>query len=65
MRVSREKFAENREKILAVAGELFREKGFDGIGVPEVMKAAGLCPVSSRQPSLTNSIRQLASLLQR
>ncbi|KAA1179270.1 TetR/AcrR family transcriptional regulator [Rhizobium tropici] len=42
MRVSREKFAENREKILAVAGELFREKGFDGIGVAEIMKAAGL-----------------------
>ena len=42
MRVSREKFAENREKILAVAGELFREKGFDGIGVADIMKAAGL-----------------------
>ena len=42
MRVSREKFAENREKILAVAGELFREKGFDGIGVAEIMRAAGL-----------------------
>src|SRR5215510_8170539 len=42
MRVSRERFAENREKILAVAGELFREKGFDGIGVAGIMKAAGL-----------------------
>ncbi|NLR99025.1 TetR/AcrR family transcriptional regulator [Rhizobium sp. P38BS-XIX] len=42
MRVSREKFAENREKILSVAGELFREKGFDGIGVADIMKAAGL-----------------------
>ena len=42
MRVSREKFAENRERILQVAGELFREKGFDGIGVAEIMKAAGL-----------------------
>ncbi|AYG60702.1 TetR/AcrR family transcriptional regulator [Rhizobium jaguaris] len=42
MRVSREKFAENREKILAVAGELFREKGFDGVGVADIMKAAGL-----------------------
>jgi len=42
MRVSREKFAENREKILQVAGVLFREKGFDGIGVAEIMKAAGM-----------------------
>jgi TetR/AcrR family transcriptional regulator, transcriptional repressor for nem operon len=42
MRVSREKFAQNREKIIEVAGELFREKGFDGIGVAEIMKAAGL-----------------------
>ncbi|MDM9621545.1 TetR/AcrR family transcriptional regulator [Rhizobium sp. S96] len=42
MRVSREKFAENREKILAVAGVLFRERGFEGTGVAEIMKAAGL-----------------------
>lgn len=42
MRVSREKFAENRARILEVAGELFREKGFEGIGVAEIMKAAGL-----------------------
>src|ERR1700754_3713776 len=42
MRVSREKFAENREKILEAAGVLFRENGFNGIGVAEIMKAAGL-----------------------
>ncbi|WP_283196044.1 TetR/AcrR family transcriptional regulator [Rhizobium sp. AN80A] len=42
MRVSREKFAENREKILGVAGVLFREKGFESTGVAEIMKAAGL-----------------------
>ena len=42
MRVSREKAAENRERILAVAGTLFREKGFDGIGLSEIMKGAGL-----------------------
>ncbi len=42
MRVSREKFAENREKILQVAGVLFRENGFDGIGVAEIMKACGM-----------------------
>jgi len=42
MRVSREQAAENREKIIATAAKLFREKGFDGIGVADLMKAAGL-----------------------
>ena len=42
MRVSREKSAETRERILDVAATLFREKGFDGIGLAEIMKAAGL-----------------------
>jgi len=42
MRVSREQAAENREKIITAAAKLFREKGFDGIGVADLMKAAGL-----------------------
>ena len=42
MRVSRQKAAENRERIIDVAGALFREKGFDGIGVADIMKAAQL-----------------------
>ena len=42
MRVSRKKCAESRERILDVAAMLFREKGFDGIGVADIMKAAGL-----------------------
>jgi TetR/AcrR family transcriptional regulator, transcriptional repressor for nem operon len=42
MRVSREKAAENRERIIAAAGALFREKGFGGIGVADIMKAADL-----------------------
>ena len=42
MRVSREKATENRERIIAVASELLRAKGFDGIGVAEIMKAADL-----------------------
>jgi TetR/AcrR family transcriptional repressor of nem operon len=42
MRVSREQAAENRERILAMAAKLFREKGFDGIGVADLMGAAGL-----------------------
>ncbi len=42
MKVSREQKAENREAILKAAGELFRSKGFDAVGVAEVMNAAGL-----------------------
>jgi len=42
MKVSREQAAENRERIVQVAARLFRERGFDGIGVADLMKAAGL-----------------------
>jgi TetR/AcrR family transcriptional repressor of nem operon len=42
MRVSRKQFLENREKILAAAGRLFRERGLDQVTVAEVMQAAGL-----------------------
>ena len=42
MRVSREKAAENRERIVDAASQLFREKGFDGAGVDAIMHAAGL-----------------------
>ena len=42
MRVSREKFAENRQKIIDAAGVMFREKGFDRVGVADIMKACGL-----------------------
>lgn len=42
MRVSKEQAAENREKILSTATRLFREKGFDGIGIADLMKSAGL-----------------------
>jgi TetR/AcrR family transcriptional repressor of nem operon len=42
MRVSREKAAENRERIIDAAGALFRAKGFGGIGVADIMKAVGL-----------------------
>jgi TetR/AcrR family transcriptional repressor of nem operon len=42
MRVSREKAAENRQRIVETAARLFRENGFDGIGVDAIMKAAGL-----------------------
>ena len=42
MRVTRDQAAANREKILEVAGTLFRERGYDGIGVADIMKRAGL-----------------------
>jgi len=42
VRVTREEAAANRERILEVAGALFRERGFDGIGVADIMKRAGL-----------------------
>lgn len=42
MKVSREQAAENRRRIVETAARLFREKGFDGVGVAELMKQAGL-----------------------
>lgn len=42
MKVSKEQMADNRERILDMAAQLFRERGFDGIGVADLMKSAGL-----------------------
>ena len=42
MKVSREQAGENRRRIVEVAAELFREHGFDGIGLADLMKKAGL-----------------------
>ena len=42
MRVSRQEAEENRVRVVLKAGELFREYGFDGIGIADLMKAAGL-----------------------
>ena len=42
MKVSREQAAENRARVIEVAGRLFRERGFDGIGVADIMRGAGL-----------------------
>lgn len=42
MRVSREKAAENRQRIVEIAARLFRESGFDGVGVDAIMSGAGL-----------------------
>jgi TetR/AcrR family transcriptional repressor of nem operon len=42
MKVTREQVARNRQRILEVAGKLFREKGFDGVSVADIMNKAGL-----------------------
>lgn len=41
MRLTKEQAEANRQRILAEAGGLFRERGFDGISVAELMQAAG------------------------
>ena len=42
MRVSKEKSAENRQRILSAAARLFRERGLSGVGVDALTDAAGL-----------------------
>lgn len=42
MRVSREQAEKNRAHVVEVAGAAFRSHGFDGIGVADLMKSAGL-----------------------
>jgi TetR/AcrR family transcriptional repressor of nem operon len=42
MRVSRAQAEENRQTVINVASRLFREHGFDGIGLKDLMKGAGL-----------------------
>jgi TetR/AcrR family transcriptional repressor of nem operon len=41
MRLTKEQAEANRERIVAAAGRLFREHGFDGVAVAELMAAAG------------------------
>lgn len=42
MKVTREQAIENRARVVESASQLFREHGFDGIGIADVMKSAGL-----------------------
>ena len=42
MKVTREQAAANRERVLDTAARLFRERGFGGIGVADLMREAGL-----------------------
>jgi TetR/AcrR family transcriptional regulator, transcriptional repressor for nem operon len=41
MRLSQAESERNRKQILEAAGRLFRERGFDGVGVDGLMKGAG------------------------
>ncbi|MES2432648.1 MAG: helix-turn-helix domain-containing protein [Pseudomonadota bacterium] len=42
MRITKEKKQENHERIVTIASEMFRERGFDGVGVADLMEQAGL-----------------------
>lgn len=42
MKVTKEKAEENRQQVIETSSRLFREKGFDGVGVSTLMQAAGL-----------------------
>ena len=42
MRVSRAQAEENRQNVIDVASRLFREYGFDGIGLKDLMEGAGM-----------------------
>jgi TetR/AcrR family transcriptional regulator, transcriptional repressor for nem operon len=44
MRLTKEKVAENKARVIATAARLFRERGFEGVGVADLMHAAGLTP---------------------
>lgn len=41
-RASREDAARHRQEIIAAASRLFRDRGIDGVSVPELMEAVGL-----------------------
>jgi TetR/AcrR family transcriptional repressor of nem operon len=42
VKVTRKKAAENRDRIVEMAARLFRERGYEGVGVADLMKEAGL-----------------------
>lgn len=42
MRISKEAAAANKDRVRTAASRVLRERGFDGLGIAEVMKEAGL-----------------------
>ncbi|CAA2099694.1 HTH-type transcriptional regulator AcrR [Methylobacterium bullatum] len=67
MRVTQEQMRENRRRILDEASRLYREKGYDAVGVAEVMKAAGLTHggfyghFSSKEDLMAHAIAHMTS----
>jgi TetR/AcrR family transcriptional repressor of nem operon len=41
-RSSKEQTASNRQRIVSAASDLFRSRGYDAVGIADVMKAAGM-----------------------
>jgi TetR/AcrR family transcriptional repressor of nem operon len=72
MKVSREQAAENHERIVDAAAQLFRERGFDGVAVADLMKEVGLTHggfyghFSSKEELMAEaSVRALTQALER
>src|SRR6201996_3837308 len=42
MRITKQQAEDNRARVVETAARLFREKGFEGVGVADLMHAAGL-----------------------
>jgi TetR/AcrR family transcriptional repressor of nem operon len=42
VKVSKQQSAQNRQALIDAAGQMFRERGIDGVGVAEICKQAGL-----------------------
>lgn len=42
MKITKQQAEENRARVVETAARLFREKGFEGVGVADLMRAAGL-----------------------
>lgn len=42
MKVTKEQARANRERVVTTASMLFRERGYDGVGIADLMAAAGL-----------------------
>lgn len=78
MRVSRAQAEENRRAVIEAAGRLFRERGFNGVGLNDLMGAVGLTQggfykqfkskddlaVQACERVLTDSAEKLAQLLE-
>lgn len=65
MRVSKQAAAENRQRILTAAAQLFREHGIDGAGVDAITEAAGLThgafysQFGSKEAVVVEAVRQV------